>query len=161
MEIPDCEEAEHAINGIRELLEAEVRTLNYLESNWFNRCQKWAFCHRLDFDRTNNLEESHFRALKHSHLVNRIHWRIDTLVSKLISDVMKDYLVAEIIHTERAECFSTIGVDLSQIQIPNEERRLKVQHAQRLLSRIRSRLNDKKTEVDLVIDLLTQTLESS
>jgi hypothetical protein len=93
--------------------------------------------------------------------LNRVQWRIDSLVAKLISDVLKDYLVAEVINTERAAFYSTIGVDLSRIPIPNQGRLVKVQQAQNLLARIRNRLHDPEANLDLIVDWLSQIVEGS
>jgi hypothetical protein len=68
MEMEDQCDVDAAVNEIRVQLETEPAALSYLEAIWFSRIEKWAFCYRGEFDRTNNLEESHFHLLKTSDL---------------------------------------------------------------------------------------------
>jgi hypothetical protein len=132
MEIEDPSEVDEAIEAIRETLAGEAAALHYLETTWFTRLQKWAFCERGDFDRTNNLEQSHFHSLKTAHLLNKTQWRIDTLVVKLVTQVMKDFYVHEARDLDSHVDVTSFEIDLESIPFPNEEQVTEVQIVNRL-----------------------------
>lgn len=159
MEMSDQGETKKAISKIIRLLKSEGSALEYLKSVWFCRLEKWAFSYRGDFDRTNNLEESHFHLLKERYLQRKMQWRIDSLAVKLITDVMKNALVSEVINTPLASQFNSIGLNISGIPIPCEDRAEKMEHLRHLLSQIRSRATEPDANLDLGIAELEAILK--
>jgi hypothetical protein len=159
MAITNPNEAKEAISRILDILRDEKAALEYLKSVWFSRLDKWAFSSRGDFDRTNNLQESHFHLLKGHYLQRKMQWRIDSLAVKLITEVMKNALVNEVINTPLAGQFNSIGVDIHSIPIPCEERAGKMEHLRHLLSEIRSRATEPDADLDLGIAELQEILK--
>jgi hypothetical protein len=148
------------VTSIRGLLVNEFATLQYLETTWFNRLKMWAFCYRGTFDRTNNLNESHFHALKASYLMRRVQWRIDALAVKLMTEVMRDFIVADFINTpDAADCDYT-GANIAAIPIPNEERDVQLHSISVLMTRIRKTAAVSGSHLRILYQQLLDVLKS-
>jgi hypothetical protein len=143
-----------AVHQIIESLANEPQALDYLKSVWFCQLEKWAFCFHGDFDRTNNLQESHFHALKTSHLGHRSGWRIDTLVIKLVSEVMSNYILKETMGSPLALGLNSVGIDLSTIPVPNEDLDDRIIIIKHLLKTFKNRMNKAECNYDLIFHSL-------
>jgi hypothetical protein len=159
MHIDDPGDADVAIEAIKETLSNEEVAFRYLESTWFSRLHKWAFFERGELDRTNNLEESHFHSLKTAHLLNKTQWRIDTLVVKLVTQVMKDFFVREARELEILVDITSFGVDLDSIPDPDEEQNTQIQMVNHLCQAIQKRSHESGCDLQLLIKHLGDILE--
>jgi hypothetical protein len=160
MRIEDVPRALAYVITIRVLLAYEFRALQYLESTWFNRLEMWAFCYRGEFERPNNLNESHFHALKASYLMRRVQWRFDVLAVKLMSEVMRDFIIADFINTTYAVDCDYYGPSFAQIPIPNEEREVQLTAISSVMTRIRKSASTTGANLNVLHQQLLDILKS-